>query len=157
MQNCTANKKIQSVFTVVCEDGLTNTYLGITVFYKAILVMSRAVFFTPPAHSCYILLPHDPESDSDACIMPSSHNRHFEVNQSINRLPGSRLLISCLPGSALEKLLIRSASLAIQQPFPKLCLVNLISKDTHQALSVLRSCLVSLSLKQVRSVRITKS
>ena len=35
------------------------------------------------------------------------------MGKLINRIPGSRLLISSLPGSALERMLNRSASLAM--------------------------------------------
>ena len=42
------------------------------------------------------------------------------MGKLINRIPGSRLLISSLPGSALRT--------------P--CLVNLISKDTHLVFSI---------------------
>ena len=42
------------------------------------------------------------------------------MGRLINGIPGSHLLISSLPDSALS-----------QQAFPKPCLVNLISKDTH--------------------------
>ena len=50
----------------------------------------------------------------------------------INRIPDSRLLISSLPGSALRKH-VESLSKAsrCQQAFSKLCLVILVSKDTH--------------------------
>ena len=45
------------------------------------------------------------------------HNRKFEecltMGKLINRIPGSRLLISSLPGSALKSMLNRSASLAM--------------------------------------------
>ena len=56
------------------------------------------------------------------------------MGKLINRIPGSHLLISSLPGSALRtyiQCLNRSASLAIHQAFSKPCLVNLISKDTQ--------------------------
>ena len=43
------------------------------------------------------------------------------MGKLINRIPGSRLLISSLPG---------------QQAFSKPCLVNLISKDTHLIFSM---------------------
>ena len=52
------------------------------------------------------------------------------MGKLINRIPGSRLLISSLPGSAL-----RQAS-RCQQAFSKPCLVNLISKDTHLVFSM---------------------
>ena len=55
----------------------------------------------------------------------------------INRIPGSSLLISSLPGSAL-RMHIESLGLPrdYQQVFSKPCLVNLISKDTHLVLSI---------------------
>ena len=46
------------------------------------------------------------------------------MGKLINRIPGSRLLISSLPGSRY------------QQAFSKPCLVNLISKDTHLVFSI---------------------
>ena len=51
-------------------------------------------------------------------------------SEFINRIPGSRLLISSIPGSAL-----RQAS-RCQQAFSKPCLVNLISKETHLVFSI---------------------
>ena len=53
----------------------------------------------------------------------------------INRIPGLRLLISSLPGSA-SRTHVKLLSLAIPQEFSKTCLVNLISKDTHQVISI---------------------
>ena len=56
------------------------------------------------------------------------------MGKLINIIPGSRLLISSLPGSALRTHVVnkRSQSLArCQQALSKPCLVNLISKDTH--------------------------
>ena len=47
------------------------------------------------------------------------------MGKLINRIPGSCLLISSLPGSAL-----RAQASQYQQAFSKLYLVNLISKDT---------------------------
>ena len=73
------------------------------------------------------------------------------MGKLINRIPGSRLLISSLPGSALRTHVEslgkprdvnkRSQSLAwqasrCQQAFSKPCLVNLISKDTHLVFSI---------------------
>ena len=49
----------------------------------------------------------------------------------INRIIGSRLLISSLPGSALRTL--------VEQAFSKPCLVNVISKDTHFVFSIYES------------------
>ena len=70
------------------------------------------------------------------------------MGKLLNRIPGSRLLISSLSGLALRTLVeslgkprdvnMRSQSLAcraIQQAFSKPCLVNLISKDTHLVFS----------------------
>ena len=50
----------------------------------------------------------------------------------INRIPGSRLLISRLPGKALRTLVESRC----QQAFSKPCLVNLISKDTQLLFSI---------------------
>ena len=50
------------------------------------------------------------------------------MGKLINKIPGSCLLISSLPGSALRTL--------VEQAFSKPCLVNLISKDTHQVFSI---------------------
>ena len=47
------------------------------------------------------------------------------MGKLINRIPGSRLLISSLPGLALRM------HVECQQAFSKPCLVNLILKDTH--------------------------
>ena len=70
------------------------------------------------------------------------------MGKMINRIPGSRLLISSLPGTALRTHVEslgkprdvnkRSQSLlpAIQHAFSKPCLVNLISKDTHLVFSI---------------------
>ena len=44
------------------------------------------------------------------------------MGKVINKIPGSRLLISSLPGSALR--------------MHKPCLVNLVSKDTHLVFSM---------------------
>ena len=50
----------------------------------------------------------------------------------MNRIPGSRLLISCSPGKALRTLVdIARLAERCQQAFSKPCLVNLISKDTN--------------------------
>ena len=58
------------------------------------------------------------------------------MDKLINRIPGSRLLISSLPGKSLRTLvdITRQAS-RCQQAFSKPCLVNLISKDTHLVFS----------------------
>ena len=49
------------------------------------------------------------------------------MGKLINRIPGSCLLISNLPGSALRR--------HVEQAFSKPCLVYLISKDTHLVFS----------------------
>ena len=53
------------------------------------------------------------------------------MGKLINRIPGSRLLISSLPGSALRT--------HVEQAFSKPCLVNLISKGTHLVFSIRQS------------------
>ena len=53
------------------------------------------------------------------------------MSKMINRIPGSRLLISSLPGKALRTRRIARQALRCQQAFSKPCLANLISKDTH--------------------------
>ena len=55
------------------------------------------------------------------------------MGKLINRIPGSRLLISSLPGSALRT---HVECRAIQHAFSKPSLVNLISKDTHLVFSI---------------------
>ena len=59
------------------------------------------------------------------------------MGKLINRIPGSRLLISSLPGSALRT---HVESLGkprdVNKSFSKPCLVNLISKDTHLVFSI---------------------
>ena len=50
------------------------------------------------------------------------------VGKLINRIPGSRLLISSLSGSALRT---HVESLGKPRDVNNRCLVNLISKDTH--------------------------
>ena len=59
------------------------------------------------------------------------------MGKLINRIPGPRLLISSLPGSALRMLvdIARQAS-RCQHAFSKPCLVDLISKDTHPVFSI---------------------
>ena len=56
------------------------------------------------------------------------------MGKLINRIPGWRLLISSLLGSALRTH-VRQAS-RCQQASSKPCLVNLISKDTHLVFSI---------------------
>ena len=54
----------------------------------------------------------------------------------INRIPGSCLLISSLPGSALRTHVESSGKPRdLNNAFSKPCLVNLISKDTQYSLS----------------------
>ena len=59
------------------------------------------------------------------------------MGKLINRIPGSRLLISSLPGSALRT---HVESLGkpcdVNMRFSKPCLVNLISKDTHLVFTI---------------------
>ena len=59
------------------------------------------------------------------------------MGKLINRIPGSRLLISKLPGSALgmhvEAL---GKPCDVNKAFSKPCLINLISKDTHLVFSI---------------------
>ena len=57
------------------------------------------------------------------------------MGKLINRIPGSRLLISSLPGSALRTH-VESLASRCQHAFSKPCLVNLISKDTHLVFSI---------------------
>ena len=60
------------------------------------------------------------------------------MGKLINRIPGLRLLISSLPGSALRTLVESLDKLCdvILKAFSKPCLVNLISKDTHLVFSM---------------------
>ena len=69
------------------------------------------------------------------------------MGKLINRLPGSRLLISNLPGSAL-----RTQALRCQQVLSKPCLVNLISKDTHLVFSIFYFCR-PYQLKQYKVIK----
>ena len=55
------------------------------------------------------------------------------MGKLINRISGSRLLISSLPGSALRT---HVESLGKPCDVNKPCLVNLISKDTHLVFSI---------------------
>ena len=57
------------------------------------------------------------------------------MDKLINRLPGSRLLISSLPGLALRTLV---------ESLGKPCLVNLISKDTLLVFSISISAIKNL-------------
>ena len=58
------------------------------------------------------------------------------MSKLINRIPGSRLLISSLPGSALRTHVIARQASRCKQEFSKPCLVNLISKDTRLVFSI---------------------
>ena len=63
------------------------------------------------------------------------------MGKLINRIPGSCLLVSSLPGSALRTYIEslgkpRDVNLA----FPRPCLVNLITKDTHLVFSIYGIC-----------------
>ena len=58
------------------------------------------------------------------------------MGKLINELPGSRLLISSLPGSASRTYVESRACLVMRQAFSKPCLVNFISKDTHIVFSI---------------------
>ena len=69
----------------------------------------------------------------------------------INRIPGLRLLISSLPGSA-SRTHVKLLSLAIPQEFSKTCLVNLISKDTHLVISIFTHAAIYLPHHQVSLV-----
>ena len=64
------------------------------------------------------------------------------MGKLINRIPGSHLLISSLPGLGFDSAcwIARQAS-RCQQAFSKPCLVNLISKDSHLVFSI--SCTIS--------------
>ena len=67
------------------------------------------------------------------------------MGKLINIIPGSRLLISSLPGSTLRTHVVnkRSQSLArCQQALLKPCLVNLISKDTHLVFDIFSAAVV---------------
>ena len=59
------------------------------------------------------------------------------IGKLINSIPGLRLLISSLPGSALRT---HVESLGkprnVNKAFSKPCLVNLMSKDTHLVFSI---------------------
>ena len=59
------------------------------------------------------------------------------MGKLINRIPGSRLLISSLPGKALRTLVdIGRVSKQFKLAFSKPCLVNLISKDALTVFSI---------------------
>ena len=60
------------------------------------------------------------------------------MGKVINRIPGSRLLISSLPDLALRR--------HVEQAFSKPCLVNLISKDAHLVFFMYGAGLEVLSL-----------
>ena len=58
------------------------------------------------------------------------------MGKLINRIPGSRLLISSLQGSALRMLVESLGKPRDVNKRSKPCLVNLISKDTHLVFSI---------------------
>ena len=58
------------------------------------------------------------------------------MGKLINRIPGSRLLISSLPGSASRTHVESLGKPRDVNAFSKPCLVNLISKDTHLVFSI---------------------
>ena len=58
------------------------------------------------------------------------------MGKLINRIPGSRLLIPSLPGSALRTHVQLLGKPHIQQAFSKPCRVIFISKDTHLVFSI---------------------
>ena len=64
------------------------------------------------------------------------------MGKLINRIPGSRLLISSLPGLAL-RMHVESLSKPhdVIKRSPRPCLVNLVSKDTHLVFSISRQAL----------------
>ena len=58
------------------------------------------------------------------------------IGKLINRIPGSRILISSLPGSALRTHVESLGKPRDVNKFSKPCLLNLISKDTHLLFSM---------------------
>ena len=58
------------------------------------------------------------------------------MGKLINRIPGSGLLISSLPGSALRTLVESLGKPRDVNKHSKPCLVNLNSKDTHLVFSI---------------------
>ena len=79
------------------------------------------------------------------------------MGKLINRIPGSRLLISSLPGSALrthveslgkprDVIMCSQGSSRCQHAFSKPCLLNLISKETHLVFSIYLSRLLCCGL-----------
>ena len=58
------------------------------------------------------------------------------MGKLINRIPGLRLLISSLPGSALKTNFESQGVSQFQQAFSQPCLVNLMSKDAHLVFSI---------------------
>ena len=69
------------------------------------------------------------------------------MGKLINRIPGSRLLISSLPGSAL-KTHVESLGKPhdVNKRSQKPCLVDLISKDTHLVFSMYHTETISLDI-----------
>ena len=78
------------------------------------------------------------------------------MGKLINRIPGSCLLISNLPGSALRTHVESLGKPRDVKQFSKPCLVNLISKDTQLAFSISYQisnvCTVNFQAKQVSDV-----
>ena len=58
------------------------------------------------------------------------------MGKLINRIPGLRLLISSLPGSALRTHVELLGKPRDVNKHSQICLVNLISKDTHLVFSI---------------------
>ena len=61
------------------------------------------------------------------------------MGKLINRIQGSRFLYQVYQARLRQRMSNCSTSLAILQAFLKLCLVNLISKDTHLVFSIYTS------------------
>ena len=71
------------------------------------------------------------------------------MGKLINRIPGLRLLISSLPGSALRTLVESLGKPSrCQQAFSKPCLVNLISKDTHLVFTIYWALVSKINVKK---------
>ena len=99
---------------------------------------------------------NDAESTQKSIITSIIANLKSEITcELINRIPGKRLLISSLPDLALRTHVDRSESIAIQQAFSKLCLVNLISKDTHLVFSLTQHCIVNFLFKLCYTIGLT--
>ena len=92
------------------HDLINFSYLTACYLYQ---VMMTLHFFNDVAY--------DAESTQTSKLRHNRFEESSTMGKLINRIPGSRLLISSLPGS-----------------FSKPCLVNLISKDTHLVFSISR-------------------